>query len=57
MYNVSELIIKMGAPRKYITAVKKAGAPFPLGRTRPKWVKKWLKAHAFDEALQRPIEP
>jgi len=48
MYNVSELAVEMEVPRKYVIAIKKAGAPFHDGRTRPKWVKKWLKRQAHN---------
>ena len=57
MYNVTELAAKMEVPRKYITAIKQNGAPFYEGKTRPKWVRKWLKRKAHEEAHKRSLEP
>ncbi len=57
MFNLTELAIKMGVPRKYVTVLKKDGAPFAHGRTRPKWVKKWTKGHIHDEFMKKPVDP
>jgi len=51
MYNITELAVKMGVPRKYVSGIKKEGAPFHDGRTRPKWVKKWIKVQAHNGGL------
>jgi len=33
----------LGVPVSWLSAAKKAGAPFPLGRTRPEWIHEWLR--------------
>ena len=35
----------LDVPDSWIAAIKKAGAPFPGGRTRPEWIHDWLRQH------------
>jgi len=32
----------MGVSFRYVKALKNAGAPFCMGRTRPEWVVRWI---------------
>ena len=40
-----ELALVLDVPETWVAAVRKAGAPFPGGRTRPEWVHAWLCEH------------
>jgi hypothetical protein len=55
LYDMTELASILGVSFRYVKAIKDAGAPFALGRTRPEWVLKWLEEHAMDPELQGKI--
>lgn len=40
-----EVATLLDVPGSWIAAIKKAGAPFPGGRTRPEWIHEWLRQH------------
>jgi hypothetical protein len=42
---MGELAETMGVAANRMTAVKKAGAPFPLGKSRPEWILNFLAEH------------
>ena len=46
LFTGAELAVVLDVPETWVAAVRKAGAPFPGGRTRPEWVHEWLKEHA-----------
>lgn len=41
----AEVAMILDVPDTWIAAIKKAGAPFPGGRTRPEWIHDWLRQH------------
>lgn len=41
----AEVATFLDVPETWIAAIKKAGAPFPGGRTRPEWIHEWLRAN------------
>ena len=45
LFTGAELAVVLDVPVTWVAAVRKAGAPFPGGRTRPEWVHEWLKEH------------
>ena len=45
LFTGAELAVVLDVPPTWVAAVRKAGAPFPGGRTRPEWVHEWLKEH------------
>jgi len=51
LYNMTEIAKKLRVSKHFIRIVRKAGAPFPLGKSRPEWVLEWLKEHANDEMM------
>lgn len=57
LYNIGEMAVELDVPRKYITAIRKAGAPFYMGKSRPKWVRKWIKKKAMEESEKRQRGP
>jgi len=42
MFTMEELAGVMGVSFRYVKALKNAGAPFCMGRTRPEWVVRWI---------------
>lgn len=46
LFTGAELAVVLDVPETWVAAVRKAGAPFPGGRTRPEWVHAWLCEHA-----------
>ena len=46
LFTGAELAVVLDVPETWVAAARKAGAPFPGGRTRPEWVHEWLKQHA-----------
>jgi len=40
-----EVATILDVPGTWVAAIKKAGAPFPGGRTRPEWIHDWLRQH------------
>lgn len=53
---MSELAIELDVSVKYVRTLKRAGAPFTLGkRTRPEWILDWILEHINDEAMCGPI--
>ena len=46
LFTGAELALVLDVPETWVAAVRKAGAPFPGGRTRPEWVHAWLREHA-----------
>jgi hypothetical protein len=42
---MGELAEMLGVTANWMTAAKKAGAPFPLGKSRPEWILKFLAEH------------
>ena len=45
LFTGSEVAVVLDVPETWVAAVRKAGAPFPGGRTRPEWVHAWLCEH------------
>ncbi len=45
LVNGDELKFILGKSQKFVMALKKAGAPFPGGVTRPEWILGWLENH------------
>ena len=46
LFTGAELAVVLDVPETWVAAVRKAGAPFPGGRTRPEWIHAWLFEHA-----------
>ena len=46
LFTGAELAVVLDVPESWVAAVRKAGAPFPGGRTRPEWIHAWLCEHA-----------
>jgi len=46
----------MDVPPRFITEIRKVGAPFLFGQSHPAWVFDWVKEHANDKAFQVPLE-
>jgi len=40
-----EIARVMEVPLSWIAAARKAGAPFPGGRSRPEWILEWCRTH------------
>ena len=40
-----EIAVELNVPESWVVAARKAGAPFPGGRTRPEWMLAWLEDH------------
>lgn len=45
LFDAKELAELLCVTPNWLTAARKAGAPFPLGRSRPEWIHEWLRAH------------
>ncbi len=45
MFNMREIATELHVSKETIRAAKKAGAPFHRGKTRPKWMRKWMRKH------------
>lgn len=46
LFTGAELAVVLDVPETWVAAARKAGAPFPGGRTRPEWVHAWLCEHS-----------
>lgn len=46
LFTGAELAVVLDVPETWVAAARKAGAPFPGGRTRPEWIHAWLCEHA-----------
>jgi hypothetical protein len=57
LFDASEVAVEMEVPPKFISAIRKFGAPFLLGESHPAWVFDWVKEHAGEERFQGPLEP
>jgi len=55
LYDMGEISEIFGVSDRFIQKVRKEGAPFPLGRTRPEWVLDWLKGHADEDGFKGNI--
>jgi hypothetical protein len=45
LYTAREAADVLEVTENWVTAARRAGAPFPGGRTRPEWVLTWLHDH------------
>lgn len=45
LYTAREAAEALQVTENWVTAARRAGAPFPGGRTRPEWVLGWLQDH------------
>lgn len=45
LYTAREAAKVLQVSENWLTAARKAGAPFPGGRTRPEWMLDWLQEH------------
>ena len=55
LFSASEVAIEMDVPPRFITEIRKVGAPFLFGQSHPAWVFDWVKEHANDKAP--PAQP
>jgi len=51
--NIREVAVKLKVPTRLISRMKKSGAPFCEGKTRPEWILEWAKKNANDEARRK----
>lgn len=45
LFTAEELQFLICRSKHFVTALKKAGAPFPGGVTRPEWIVEWLRVN------------
>ena len=51
--NMRETAASLKVPAHFMTRVKKSGAPFYDGKTRPEWIMEWVHKNANDEARRK----
>lgn len=55
LYTQQEIAKVLNVDVRYVQKARKAGAPFPLGKSRPDWCVNWLLQHANDDKLKESV--